>query len=104
MCDCANVEMGSYDNQVTVDIPTHMSGYKERRMLVGLSGMICIDRCILPEINYLWAQGITTYGSCCGHNKIEGMVNTHEDNYSQMIRLGYAAIDNRRDAFTLKTQ
>jgi hypothetical protein len=30
---------------------------------------ICIDACIADVIKELWDKGITTGGSCCGHNK-----------------------------------
>lgn len=30
---------------------------------------ICIDACITEEIKSLWAKGIETVGSCCGHNR-----------------------------------
>jgi hypothetical protein len=30
---------------------------------------ICLDACIADEIQYLWAKGIETLGSCCGHNR-----------------------------------
>ena len=66
-CTCKNVTMGSYDNQVTVDIPPHMSTYKEIRLSVGLSDVVSIDRCILETVQYLWSLGIRTIGSCCGH-------------------------------------
>ncbi len=59
--------MGSYDNQVTVDIPPHMSTYKEARLSEGLSDVVSIDRCILETVQYLWSLGIRTIGSCCGH-------------------------------------
>lgn len=66
-CTCENVAMGSYDNQVTVEIPPHMSPYKEARLEAGLSCVVCIDRCILETVQHLWSLGIRTIGSCCGH-------------------------------------
>jgi len=29
---------------------------------------VCIDKCIVGVIVYLWAHGIETLGCCCGHN------------------------------------
>jgi len=58
-CNCNNVYFGTYQNQETLEVP----GRKKR---VG------IDRCIIKEIIGLWAKGITTIESCCGHNIING--------------------------------
>lgn len=31
---------------------------------------IAIDRCIADVVQALWAEGLTTLGSCCGHGKV----------------------------------
>jgi len=31
-----------------------------------------VDACIAPVVEYLWAKGITTLGSCCGHGGRHG--------------------------------
>ena len=76
MCDCKNIEIGSYKNSVLVKNP-----FTKKR--------IYIDRCILPEIKILWRKGIHTTGCCCGHNKTAPSIvvtNKYRDN---MVRLGY---------------
>ena len=32
---------------------------------------ICIDFCIVNVIKHLWACGVNTQGSCCGHGRIK---------------------------------
>lgn len=56
MCDCENVGMGTYKNQVTIVTP--------QGKVVG------IDRCIVDDVIELWALGYETIASCCGHNKV----------------------------------
>lgn len=29
---------------------------------------ICVDGCIADAIKLLWANGVKTFGCCCGHN------------------------------------
>lgn len=107
MCNCVNVEMGSYDNVVILDTPPHMDGYRQRRNAAGLSGdNIQVDRCIAAEIQELWSKGILTYGSCCGHNKTESMVNVAPIQAGYMLAMGYVmnhGDPNRHDTFRLKT-
>lgn len=89
-CNCGpDVTLGSYANAVAVPIPPHMESYRVNRIAAGLSGFVCIDRCILREIQELWAEGIRTYGSCCGHNTGPSMVNVHADDDEAMLGMGY---------------
>jgi len=53
--------MGSYANQTILEYPHWF--VSERK--VRSAG---IDNCILEEIKDLWASGIQTLESCCGHN------------------------------------
>jgi len=109
MCNCKNIEPQSvecYEQQIVVTIPKHMGKYRTDRRDNGLSESICLDPCIVSEIKELWKAGIITYGSCCGHNKREPMVNVDESNVEQMLSMGY--IQNhpdktRKDTFKLKT-
>lgn len=109
MCNCNNIGFGSEENfaqQIMVDIPVHMGSYKQARLKEGLSDKICIDPCIIEEIQELWKLGIETHGCCCGHNKVESFVNVHEKDIYKMIKLGY--IQNhpdksRKDTFKLKS-
>lgn len=86
-CACVNVDVGSYDNQVTVEIPEHM---KEYRRLCDMEVMlICLDRCISDEVQTLWARGITTNGCCCGHGKFGAWIGVEPASVSSMEALGY---------------
>ena len=72
MCNCKNVELWSYDNQVYVpmdELPQHMRAYWLYRRGLDHDKWICIDKCVEQIIWDLWDNGITTTGCCCGHNK-----------------------------------
>ena len=81
MCGCVNVEMGSYDNQVTVIFPWS-------KELMG------IDRCIVDEVFDLWCLGIKTTGCCCGHNKVEAHIGVTDEFIDKMKELGYKVQHN----------
>jgi GMP synthase-like glutamine amidotransferase len=88
MCKCKNVKIGSYDNQFVIsDLPDHMIKYKS--LHGGNINSICIDRCLEQEIRYLWSQGITTTGCCCGHNKLAGYIGVIFKDIPKMKELGY---------------
>lgn len=94
MCECKDVEIGSYANQISLKCPLHMQKYRERKVVKGYaygieSHYISIDKCIANEIIQLWDLGITTTGCCCGHNKQDGYVGVIENDISKMIELGY---------------
>lgn len=84
MCDCVNVEMGSYDNQIHVHAPAHMP--KEN----GYS----LDRCIANEIMQLWMRGITTTGCCCGHNRARPYIGVIDADIPKMKEMGYEVHPN----------
>lgn len=89
-CTCVDVEIGSYDNQVTLRIPPHMEQYSKNRVAAGLSPYVCIDRCILPTVEALWGLGIKTSGCCCGHGKTHSYIGVlDEDDAEKMKDLGY---------------
>lgn len=49
-----------------------------------------IDRCILPELEELWDNGIETMCSCCGHGEPEmAWIVVGDKYYQHMIDLGY---------------
>ncbi|WP_228417920.1 hypothetical protein, partial [Chryseobacterium oranimense] len=108
-CNCKNIDFGSEENfaqQIMVDIPSHMEGYKQARFKEGLSDKICIDPCIIDEVKELWSLGIETHGCCCGHNKTESFVNVHEKDIEKMLSLGYVQNHpdkSRKDTFRLKS-
>lgn len=100
MCECVDVEPGTYANTVVRPIPSHMEDYRTARLARGLSDHITIDRCIVAEVEVLWGQGIRTYGSCCGHNSGRpGYIQVHRDDIPAMQRLGYITGGGRPDAF-----
>ena len=89
MCNCDNVEMGSYAAEVVSLIPEHMRSYRESRLRDGLAPIISFDRCCLPQIQHLWSLGVVTLGCCCGHNKVKGFVNVGMDGFQKAIDAGY---------------
>lgn len=62
MCDCVSNNQPEPD-QGTPLVPLPAPPWAERERPIG------IDACIAPVIAHLWAQGIVTRGSCCGHNR-----------------------------------
>jgi len=93
MCDCKNVKIGSYDNQIELKIPNNIkleynNPKKEKRETV------CIDKCLVDEIKYLWNIGIRTTGCCCGHNIQQGYIGVIDKDISQMKNLGYTVAHN----------
>ena len=76
MCNCVNVEIGSYTNQAMYINPFNCK-------------YVCLDKCIAPEICDLWDNGIETTGCCCGHNKARPMINVKERHHEDMVDLGY---------------
>lgn len=93
MCNCKNVLIGSYDNQVQInDLPYHMTSYLSRRN--GSKDSICLDVCIAEEVQDLWALGITTTGCCCGHNITPGFIGVIDDDIPKMKEMGYEVMFN----------
>jgi len=101
MCDCINVAIGSYDNQVQVIRPNHMM--VDNRILD-----ICLDRCIADEVIQLWKIGISTTGCCCGHNIKQGYIGVEFEDITKMKKIGYKVHYNKcrpkdEDSFIPKT-
>lgn len=91
---------------ITVPIPPHMESYRIARERAGLLPLVSIDPCIFNEIKSLWAMGIVTYGSCCGHNLVESMVNVDDKDIQLMLDMGYVqnhTDPERKDTFKLKS-
>jgi len=108
MCNCVDIEVGTYDNQVTLPVPEHMS---PRRNCLGdlLAQSICVDTCLAGEIQELWEAGIHTTGCCCGHNKHEPYIGVHPDDIQKMKDMGYEVRYNEcrpgdEDSFVPKTR
>ena len=92
MCDCVNVKMGSYDNQIELQRPKCMIG----RIEGTHSNIICIDKCIAEEIQYLWNCGVRTTGCCCGHNIQEGYIGVIEKDIEFVKKSGYRVKINKQ--------
>lgn len=89
MCDCVNIEVGSYDNQVSMRCWWNDS-------------IIDVDDCIWKEIHFLWDNKIQTTGCCCGHNKVTPMINVIQPDHNKMISLGYKYWINEFDTICYK--
>jgi hypothetical protein len=72
---CHAVDFGTYENAVQIITP---QGNKAT-----------IDICMIPEIKWLWDQGVQTIECCCGHGKLPGYVAVTDDSRPIMDRLGY---------------
>lgn len=86
-CDCVDIEIGSYDNQVVLPRPPHMPSTR------GVD-TICVDACLKDEILHLWSIGITTTGCCCGHNKLEPFIGVDDKDIQRMKDMGYIVHPN----------
>lgn len=89
MCNCKNIKVGSYNNQIELDPPIHMFPLRNCLGEIKKYQTICVDKCISNEIIDLWKCGITTIGCCCGHNEIHGYIQVAEKDKSKMIEIGY---------------
>ena len=83
MCNCVNVKMGSYDNQVTLKMPN--------------GELMGIDKCIAEEVKYIWSWGVKTTGCCCGHNIQEGYIGVIDKDIEIMKMGGYKVRINKQD-------
>ena len=88
MCKCKNVELGSYDNQIELEAPSHMKN-RQIGSCMTIGEIICVDKCIADEVQSLWDKGITTVGCCCGHNKIYSYIKVDTPDIQKMFDLGY---------------
>ncbi len=81
MCNCEDVEFGTYANQASIKFPFYP--------LSSVDETVCVDNCILEEIKELWEKGIQTTNSCCGHNKLPGSIIVIHEHIDKMLELGY---------------
>ena len=88
MCNCKNVKIGTYENQVKLDAPKHMLPLTNCLGEVK-EPFICIDKCLEDEIKGLWAHGIHTIGCCCGHNIRCGYIQVIDSDIEKMLIRGY---------------
>lgn len=70
------------DEREMVPIPDLLADARERFDAAhpeyghGINGepAFALDRCIVPAVKALWAQGIRTIGCCCGHGSGHGVI------------------------------
>lgn len=94
LCNCNNIEVGSYGNQVEImPLPPHMAAYKTKQG--GTPDSICVDRCLADEVQHLWSQGITTTGCCCGHNQVPAYIGVIDEDIEAMKMMGYEVQHNQ---------
>ncbi len=89
-CECVNVTIGGYENQVVVEAPAKVVAYR-RKVNPYLGPRIALDRCVAEEVQALWKQGIVTNGCCCGHNlgTISPYIGVRAQDVWLMRALGY---------------
>lgn len=90
MCDCVNVDMGTYDNVVDITPPIWSS-----------KSVISIDKCLFDEILDLWHFGIVTVNSCCGHNKLNPTILVSTNSIQSMRKMGYEPWENPSDKYRM---
>ncbi len=76
MCNCKNVELGSFDNQIEI--------YHK-----AIGRKIWLDACIADEVISLLNSGVRTTGSCCGHNKTIPSIVVALESIPLMEAMGY---------------
>ena len=105
MCNCKDVEPGSYDNQILLGYYPVMLDYQKARIAAGLSGAgIPVDRCLVGEVIRLWKAGIRTYGCCCGHNgKSDAFINVDPNDFHKALSLGWARYTFKDDLGRMDT-
>ena len=82
MCNCKNIEIGSFENQIEI---SHQSP----------SHPIWVDACIADEVIFLLNTGVKTVGSCCGHNKTIPSIVVAPESVEDMERMGYEHFFNK---------
>lgn len=87
-CHCIDVDFGSYKNTVPMWTPWKRED--------GKHYCACIDTCLANEIASLWALGIKTANSCCGHKKGGGWILVYEESIQAMRDLGYIQVHQSR--------
>ena len=97
MCDCNEIEVGSYANQVVLNVPPHMRGRRFGCHIIR--DRIGVDRCIALELQTLWSLGITTLGCCCGHNAAPAYIHVAPDDAGRMRGLGYELLGGQEGVF-----
>jgi hypothetical protein len=69
-CRCRSYnrpDLGGDIEEIVVTMPKHLRDHMGRS---EDAETVCLDLCIAPAVLTLWAAGIPTLGSCCGHNQL----------------------------------
>jgi len=77
---------------VVVDLPPEIVPERERRT-------VCVDECIVTQIQALWKAGVQTLGCCCGHGKSDPSVvipSTYDPTATELAYRTLKKCDTRR--------
>lgn len=86
---CSDIGFGTYDCAYNIMLPYLVSDPTEPDA-APQPKTVCIDKCLLPEILFLWENGIKTTGCCCGHGKRDmAFIGVIESDIPKMKALGY---------------
>jgi hypothetical protein len=47
---------------------------------------LALDRCIVPAVKAVWAQGIRTIGCCCGHGSGHGVISIETELVDRTVK------------------
>lgn len=97
--ECARSHLGCFECYEKVEAPD----WSSRRTL-------CMDKCMVEEVQYLWSLGIRTTGCCCGRHSDStagGYIGVYPEYIEVMEDLGYEVRHNEcrpgdRDSFIPK--
>ena len=79
---CSDIAFGTSDCAYNIQTPWFSDD--------GSAHIICVDKCLLPEILKLWEMGIRTTGCCCGHGDAsKAFIGVRADFIPKMISIGY---------------
>lgn len=100
MCNCKNIKIWSYDNQIYIsleELPKHMKDYWLKIRWKDHKKWICLDKCISKEVLTLWSKWIRTTWCCCWHNKLEWYIWVVDEDIQKMKDLWYKKHINETD-------
>ncbi len=95
-CDPATVDFQEYQQSPALWVPDFIDLTMNNPDQTKRKS-VCVDVCMIPEIWFLWRQGIKTTGCCCGHNKGLAYIGVQQEFIQQMKDLGYEAHPNPHD-------
>lgn len=58
---------------------------------------IQVDKCVAEDLKRLWAAGIKTICSCCGHGALPAFICIQVEDREQALQMGYTEIPYRYD-------